>query len=230
VRKWVPVALLVSVTVAACGGRLEAPPPKATSTPPATFSVSVTTPTSTVPEPTAKSYPGPQGLPIQTGRFLAPASTTQLGPVIDGIQCVSLAQLAYTSYAHLQVYVNGRSRALPGAVGLVGPVAKVTTQGLLFSPRICMYWLHTRAADGLIEAQSPVARNYTLGEFFRIWRQPLSSRRVGPARGAVTATVDGKPWRGDPRTIPLREHTQIQLAVGRPVPAWAPVDWTGTGL
>jgi hypothetical protein len=190
----------------------------------------VTTPTSTVPVPAVKSYPGPQGLPIETGAFLAPASTTRLGAVINGIQCVSLAQMAYTSYAHLQVYVDGHSRALPGGVGLVGPVAKVTSQGLLFSPRICMYWLHTRAADGLIEAQSPVARNYTLGEFFRIWHQPLSRRRVGPARGAVTATVDGKPWRGDLRAIPLRGHAQIQLAVGRPVPASAPVDWAGTGL
>jgi hypothetical protein len=191
---------------------------------------SATTPTSTVPEPVAKSYPGPQGLPIQTGPFLAPATTTRPGTIFDGIQCVSLAQMAYTSYAHLQVYVDGHSRALPGGVGLIGPVATVTPQGLLFSPRICMYWLHTRAADGLIEAQSPVPRAYTLGQFFRIWQQPLSSRRVGPARGAVTATVNGKPWRGDPGAIPLREHAQIQLAVGRPVPAAAPVDWTGTGL
>ena len=151
VRKGIPVALLVSATVAGCGGRLEAPTPTTAPTTPVTFSVSVTTPTSTIPEPTATSYVGPQGLPIQTGPFLAPATTTRLGAILDGIQCESLAQLAYTSYAHLQVYVDGRSRALPGGVGLVGRVATVTPQGLLFSPRICMYWLHTLAADGLIE-------------------------------------------------------------------------------
>jgi hypothetical protein len=195
-----------------------------------TLSVSVTTPTSTVPEPTATSYPGPQGLPIQTGPFLAPAATTRLGAIVDGIQCVSLPQLAYTSYAHLQVYVDGRSRALPGAIGLVGPVAKLTPDGLLFSPRICMYWLHTRAADGLIEAQSPVPRRFTLGEFFKIWHQPLSRRRVGPARGPVTATVNGRRWRGKLANIPLREHAEIQLAVARPVPAQPAVDWAGTGL
>ena len=175
-RKWVPVALLVSATVAACGGRLETPPaPSTTPTTPVTFSVTVTTPTSTIPEPTATSYIGPQGLPIETGPFLAPATTTRLGAIVNGIQCVSIAQMAYTAYAHLQVYVGGHSRALPGGIGLVGPVAQVTPQGLLFSPRTCMYWLHTRAADGLIQVQSPVPRRYTLGEFFRIWNQPLSS-------------------------------------------------------
>jgi hypothetical protein len=195
-----------------------------------TFSATVTTPTSTIPEPVKTSYPGPQGFPIQTGPFLAPPTSTRLGTTIDGIQCMSLPQLAYTAYAHLQVYVDGRSRALPGGVGMVGPVAKVTPKGLLFSPRTCMYWLHTRAADGLIEAQSPVPRGFTLGELFRIWNQPLSSARVGPARGPVTAMVGGRRWHGDPTGIPLHEHTEIELAVGRPVPAPALVEWTGTGL
>jgi hypothetical protein len=225
VRKWVPVALLVSATVAGCGGSLE---PQARTA--VTFSVTVATPTSTVPEPTAKSYPGPLGLPIQTGPFLAPAATTRLGSIIDGIQCVSLPQMAYTAYAHLQVYVDGHPRALPGAIGLVRPVAKVTAHGLLFTPRTCMYWLHTRAADGLIEAQSPVPRRYTLGQFFKIWDQALTRRRVGPAHGPVTATVDGRRWGGEPASIPLREHTDIELAVGKPVPPQALVDWTGTGL
>jgi hypothetical protein len=220
----------LSATVAACGGSLESRQTTSQPTTPVTFSVTVATPTSTVPEPTAKSYPGPQGLPIETGPFLAPAATTRLGAIVDGIQCVSLAQMAYTSYAHLQVYVDGHPRALPGAIGLVRPVAELTADGLLFSPRICMYWLHTRAADGLIEAQSPVPRVFTLGEFFKIWDQPLSRTRVGPARGPVTATVNGRRWHGKPANIPLREHADIELAVGHPVPAQWRADWAGTGL
>lgn len=195
-----------------------------------TFSVSITTPTSTIPEPTATGYPGPQGMLIEGGPFLAPATTTRLGAVVNGIQCVSLAQKAYTAYAHLQVYVNGHARALPGAIGLVGQTATITPQGLFFNPRICMYWLHTRAADGVIAVESPIPRGYTLGDFFRIWNQRLSSERVGPARGPVTATVNGRVWHGDPAAIPLREHADIQLDVGHPAPAPAPVDWAGSGL
>jgi hypothetical protein len=44
----------------------------------------------------------------------------------------------------------------------------------------------------------------TLGRFFAIWGQPLRGR----------AYVNGRPWRGDPRRIPLERHAQIVLEVG----------------
>src|SRR5579884_3503444 len=175
-------------------------------------------PTTTVATPTKRSYIGPNGLPIETGPFLAAATTTALGGIVHGIQCEPMAQLAYASYAHLQVYVDGRSRALPGGIGLVDQQPQLTPAGIFYSAGTCMYWLHTRAADGLIEAQSPVRRHFTLGDFFAIWRQPLSGRQVAGATGRVTATVNGRRWTGDPREIPLREHADIELAVGRPAP------------
>jgi hypothetical protein len=91
-----------------------------------------------------------------------------------------------------------------------------------------MYWLHTRAADGLIQVQSPVSRQYTLGDLFTIWNQPLTRSRVAGAHGAVTATVNGHRWQGDPASIPLTEHAAIQLSVGKPIPAPQPVAWVGT--
>jgi len=199
-------------------------------TAPVTFSTTTTTPTSTVPTPTSKPYIGPDGMAIETGPFLATATSTQLGRLVNRIQCESLAQLAYTAYAHLQVYVDGRSRALPGGIGMVGAATQPTQRGLVFTAHTCMYWLHTRAADGLIVVESPVPRHYTLGDFFRIWNQPLGADRVAGARGAVTAKVNGKRWPGDPTAIPLTEHADIELAVGRPVPAPASVDWAATDL
>ena len=62
-------------------------------------------------------------------------------------------------------------------------------------------------------------RTYTLGDFFDVWGQPLDSTRVGPARGHVTAIVDGRVFEGDPRRIPLLAHAQIQLEVRRPLVA-----------
>jgi hypothetical protein len=197
---------------------------------PVTFSTTTTTPTSTIPTPTSKPYIGPDGVAVETGPFLAAATTTQLGRLVNRIQCESLAQLAYTEYAHLQVYVDGRSRALPGGIGMVGPTAQATQRGLVFAGHTCTYWLHTRAADGLIVVESPIPRQYTLGDFFRIWNQPLDADRIAGARGAVTATVNGKRWPGDPAAIQLTEHVDIELAVGRPVPAPTPVDWAATDL
>jgi hypothetical protein len=56
----------------------------------------------------------------------------------------------------------------------------------------------------------------------------LSATRAGPARGPVVAFVDGKRWRGNPRSIPLKAHAQIQLDVGRPLVAPAHISsWNG---
>jgi hypothetical protein len=69
----------------------------------------------------------------------------------------------------------------------------------------------------LIHVEAAVERSFVLGEFFDVWGQPLGPSEVGPARGEVTATVNGKVWTGDPREIPLERHAQIQLQVGRPL-------------
>jgi len=227
VRRWTPVALAASATLAVGGcGVADSGPP----TVPVTFSITTTTPTSTVPTPTSKASIGPDGIPVETGPFLAAATTTRLGRLVNNIQCQSLAQLAYTTYAHLQVYVDGRSRALPGGIGMVGATTHPAPRGLVFAAHTCMYWVHTRAADGLISVESPVPRQYTLGDFFRIWNQPLGTDRVADARGPVTATVNGKRWPGDPAAIPLSEHADIDLAVGRPLPTPTSVDWAATDL
>jgi hypothetical protein len=93
-----------------------------------------------------------------------------------------------------------------------------------------MYWVHTRAADGLVEVESPVSRRFTLGDLFAVWHQPLNRMRVARSHGRVTATVNGKPWHGNPTRIPLTEHAAIQLAVGKPAPPPKPVDWVGTNF
>src|SRR5438105_4046407 len=48
---------------------------------------------------------------------------------------------------------------------------------------------------------------------------PLTRGRVGPARGTVTALLDGRVFTGDPRAIPLLAHSQVELEVGRPLVA-----------
>lgn len=222
-------ALLVgaALTLSGCGGGAGVSTPPTT---PLTFSITTTTPTSTVATPTAKAYIGPNGFPIETGAFLAPSTTTRLGSIIDGIQCEPMAQLAYTTYAHLQVYVAGHSRALPGGIGIIDQDVTASPHGLFYGTHTCMYWLHTRAADGLLEVESPVPHQFTLGDFFAVWNQPLSASRVARSRGVVSATVNGMHWAGDPASIPLTEHAVIQLSLGGPAPAPVPVDWVGTNF
>jgi hypothetical protein len=172
---------------------------------------------------------GFEGVPIESGPDLAPASSTQTDTV-HGIKCGPTEQLAYHIHAHLLVYVDGAARALPGGIGIPGSQVQNSAEGPVALGGQCIYWLHTHAPDGVIHIESPTQRIYTLGDFFDEWHQPLSSTRVAGDFGPVTALVDGKRWSGSVRAIPLDPHAVIQLAVGKPVPAFQPVSWAGTQL
>ena len=70
-RRWVLAALCVSAALA-FGGSVWPRRRVAAATVPVTFSTTTTTPTSTIPAPTSQPYLGPEGIPIETGPFLAP--------------------------------------------------------------------------------------------------------------------------------------------------------------
>ncbi len=194
------------------------------STTKAASSTSVATPS------TATATVGPEGVLLEQGSALAAASSTTSGTTVDGVQCAPIEQLSYHIHAHLQVYVDGQPRQLPGAIGLVGPVAQQTPNGPFYGAQRCYYWLHTHASDGIIHIESPTPRIYTLGDFFDEWSQPLGSDRVGSAQGKVTAFVNGKPWTKSLREIPLKEHAVIQLDVGSPLVRPQAISFGSQGL
>jgi hypothetical protein len=223
-------AILAAVTLAFAGCGSSSSSSSSTSSSSAAASSSTSGgQTSTTSAPAAGAI-GPEGIPLETGPDLAPASTTTNGTAVDGIQCAPVEQLAYHIHAHLQVYVNGQPRALPGAIGMIGPVAQQTQNGPFYSAQTCIYWLHTHTNDGIIHIESPTHRIYTLGDFFDEWHQPLSNTQVATAAGKVTAFVDGKPYPGDIRSIPLNPHAQVQLDIGSPVVKFAPISFAGTQL
>jgi hypothetical protein len=186
--------------------------------------------TATTTPPPAADKPGPERIPLEPGSALAPAATTSPGDQVDGVKCAPVEQLAYHIHAHLQVYVDGRPRSLPGAIGLLGPLPQQTPAGAFYGAVQCYYWLHTHTSDGVIHIESPTVRIYTLGNFFDEWRQPLNGNQVASARGKVTAFLNGRPWTKDPRAIPLKPHALIQLDVGSPVVSFSPISWAGSGL
>jgi hypothetical protein len=196
-------------------------------------SSSTTTSTSTASSgstTTSSGKIGYAGIPLEDGPELAPASTTAQGQTIDGIQCGATEQLVYHIHAHLAVYVNGHIRAIPAGVGIAGAIVQDTQFGPVVGNGSCFYWLHTHTTDGVLHVESPTQRIYTLGNFFDIWRQPLTANQVGPAKGKITAVVDRKPWTKDPRLIPLQAHSAIQLDVGAPVTPFQPISFAGTSL
>jgi hypothetical protein len=174
--------------------------------------------------------PGPEAVPLQQGTVLAPASTAATGQMVDGIQCNAHEQVAFHVHTHLSVYVNGQLRPIPPGIGIVAPAAASTPEGPFYQATRCYYWLHVHAQDGVIHIESPAGHSYTLGEFFDVWRQPLSAGQVGPAKGKLTMYVNGRPYRGNPRNIGLGSHVDIQLDVGTPTVLPRSVNWSVTQL
>lgn len=178
---------------------------------------------------------GPEGVPVQNVADLAPADTTATGSPVDGITCRGSMDETETLHIHdlVNVFVNGQQRRLPAGAGIAAPrLSEHLTTGLFVdnSPQGCLYWLHVHSNDGIIHVESPVRRSFTLGQFFDVWGQPLSSVQVGPARGAVVAFVNGRRFRGNPRDIPLLDHGVIQLDVGTPVVPFRSVSFDVKGL
>jgi hypothetical protein len=222
VRALAPLLCAAGLFCAACGGSTTPRP----SAPAQTRTIASTT---AAPQPRAGQL-GYEGVPLESGSALAPASTTSAARSANGVQCAPAEQLVYHIHAHLQVYVDGQPRALPGGIGMLGAVAQQTPYGAVYGAVVCYYWLHTHTADGVIHIESPLQAIYTLGNLFAVWNQPLSAHEVAGARGPVSAFVNGQRWTKDPGAIPLIPHAAIQLDVGTPVVPFHGVSWTGTGL
>lgn len=220
--------LIGALLLAGCGSSNSSSSTTESSSASGSSSSSNTTSSSSSGSSNTQAQLGFEGIPIQTGAAVAPASTTQTGTV-NGIQCGSKEQLAYHIHAHLTVFDNGQARSIPGGIGIPGSQVVQTTEGPVASGGQCIYWLHTHAPDGVIHVESPTQRIYTLGDFFDEWHQPLSASQVGDVKGKVSAIVNGKPWTKSIRAIPLDPHQVIQLNVGSPVP-FETVNWSGTGL
>lgn len=178
---------------------------------------------------------GPEGVVVLNVPDLAPRSTTQGGKIVDGVTCRPLAKetVKYHVHVHVALYVKGKMMRLPAGIGITKPrLLEKFSNGHFYDvgPYDCLYWLHTHVADGIIHVESPGRRNFTFGEFFDIWNQPLGPNQVGPAKGKVVVFENGKKLLGNPRLTPLIPHANIQIDVGKPSVPYQKFDFKVNGL
>ena len=174
----------------------------------------------------APGVTGPEGVPVPAAAPLADTATAATGQPVDQISCQTGEQTLFHIHAHLAVFVNGKARRIPAAIGIAGAQVQQTPNGPYIATGTCFYWLHTHAADGIIHIESPVQRTYTLGNFFDEWGQPLGPAQAGSATGRVVALYNGQVYQGNPRDIPLTAHAQIQLEIGTPLITPQPVTFS----
>jgi hypothetical protein len=140
-------------------------------------------------------------------------------PRVNGISCDALESTVFHIHVHLGIFVDGAEVVVPYGIGIGEPWQVTSTRlGPFVADGSCFYWMHTHTQDGVVHVESPIRRDFTLGDFFAIWQAPLSATQVGSARGEVITYVNGQRISTNPADITLASHQLIQLNIGRDVP------------
>jgi hypothetical protein len=145
------------------------------------------------------------GLAVASSKVL---SGSKAALSLDGIQCNAAEQLVFHNHAHIDIFINGQPYRIPSQIGIV--------------PGKCIYWLHTHDDSGVIHIESPVTRNFTLGQFFDIWNKKFSNMGIFDntvnAKNAMLVYVNGSKMNpdGSYRSINLNEHDEIAIVYGKP--------------
>lgn len=133
-----------------------------------------------------------------------PTSAIPGASAVSGITCDRGEHNTYHIHSQLKIRVDGTEVPVPANVGV--------------RPGVCLYWLHTHDASGLLHVEAPTQREFTLGQFFEVWGQPLGSDRVASHSVGdgqqVFAFVDGQAYDGDLRSIQLADGRRIEIQIG----------------
>jgi hypothetical protein len=126
---------------------------------------------------------------------------------IDGIQCNNTEQLVSHIHAHLDIFINGQPYTIPSQIGITDK---------------CFYWLHTHDESGVIHIESPVAKEYTIGQFFDIWNKKFSNTQILDnivnGKNTLSVYVNGNKINAavNYRDIKLNAHDEIAIVYGKP--------------
>ena len=147
------------------------------------------------------------GFTVATSKTPGAAALT-----IDGVQCNSAEQLVFHNHAHLAIFINGQPYVIPSQIGII--------------PGKCFYWLHTHEDSGIIHIESPLIRNYTLGQFLDIWKNTVSSNYPtftnntanGQSNTASLVYVNGNKINNpgiNYNNVTLNQHDEIAIVYGK---------------
>jgi hypothetical protein len=135
-------------------------------------------------------------------------------PAPASVPCGPSEVLTRHDHAHLAILIRGQLRTVPAFIGIT-------------ATQIC--WLHTHDTSGIVHVEAGDQRTFTLGDFFGVWRQPLSKTAIGSDRAgdgeSVRATVNQQAYAEAPETIVLLDHEDIVLQLGPPFLQIQPYVW-----
>jgi hypothetical protein len=162
--------------------------------------------------------------------FPAPAADQVAGLVGSaGLVLETHETLVHHVHAHLDMFIDGQHRTVPGGIGIVitdpavhsGTIAGAPAYGgIQECAQPCISSLHTHDITGILHTESATNQDNTLGQFFQEWSVRLDGSCVGSycAPGTpITIYVNGKSTPlANAAAIPLSDHKEIAIVIGQP--------------
>ena len=113
--------------------------------------------------------------------------------------CTTDMATEYHIHPELHIFINGVEMPLPPNIG-IRPT--------------CMTSLHTHEGGGVIHVESPVQKDFTLGDFFAVWQKDFSRTKILDVEvtdnAEIVVTVNGERVDTYEDTI-LRDKDQIVI-------------------
>jgi hypothetical protein len=92
-------------------------------------------------------------------------------------------------------------------------------------PEKCIYWLHTHDESGIIHIESPIKRDFTVGQFFDLWKKKLNNTQVfdnifNEKSNLPQIYINGNKLPSDTNysDVKIHAHDEIALIYGTPPP------------
>jgi hypothetical protein len=101
--------------------------------------------------------------------------------------CLAREALALHVHPYLRIMIEGQPVQIPAAIGIRDPQFDqgIALAGSCFEP------LHTHDSSGIIHIEAPDPnREYTLGDFFAVWRATYSTIKIGDKTFPVNYGAD----------------------------------------
>lgn len=137
------------------------------------------------------------------------------GQPVDGVNC--LLNSNWHRHALISIYNNGKRLGFPDGAGRV-------RAGCYHA-----YEMHTHDVTGIVHMESDTPKQFKLGQWFSLWKQPLTRDNVaglaGPVRYYIIDNATITRYDGDPYQIQLLPHREVLIVTGTPMSVVPKYQW-----
>jgi hypothetical protein len=161
----------------------------------------------------ARSTPLVQGTLYNTAAW--PVWYGGYGKPIGAVNC--LLNGNWHKHMLLSIYNNGKRLGFPDGIGR------------MHAGCYHAYEMHVHDVTGIIHMESDSPKNFTLGDWFTEWGQPLgragTAGLAGPVRFYVIENGKITRYDGDPAAIAMVAHREILIVAGSPLSVVPRYQW-----